>query len=119
MVERGKITDYPAEPENTMISQILKVHLRMMNTTRKDGNSVWLSRPIPDGDEEWANQMEVNVSTRVLDSIPKDELGGKDGREFPQDYPEWIVLFDLDYVPIEDLRIAIKLRISGSLFSRT
>ena len=108
MVERGKITDYPLEPELTTISpwQILRVPSEDDEYKQEIArNSVSIISSaisqFPDGDEEWANQMEAMYPLASWIASPKTTRWQRWQRVSSRLDSEWIALLDLDYVPIE------------------
>jgi hypothetical protein len=110
MVERGKITDYPAEPENTTISpwQILKIPPEddeYKQEIARNSASIISSAvsQFPDGDEEWANQMEAMYPLASWIASPKKTRWQRWQRVSSRLDSEWIALLDLDYVPIEKI----------------
>ena len=110
MVERGKITDYPTEPESTTISpwQILKIPSEddeYKQDIAIDSASIIRSAvsQFPDGDEEWANQMEAMYPLASWIASPRATRWQRWQRVSSRLDSEWIALLDLDYVPIEKI----------------
>ena len=110
MVERGKITDYPAEPETTTISpwQILKLPSEddeYKQEIARNSASIISSAvsQFPDGDEEWANQMEAMYPLASWIASPRTTRWQRWQRVSTRLDSEWIALLDLDYVPIEKI----------------
>ena len=110
MVERGKITDYPVEPESTTISpwQILRVPSEddeyKYEITRNSASIINSAiSQFPDGDEEWANQMEAMYPLASWIASPKTTRWQRWQRVSSRLDSEWIALLDLDYVPIEKI----------------
>ena len=108
MVERGKITDYPAEPESTTISpwQILRLPSKddeYKHEIARNSASIINSAisQFPNGDEEWANQMEAMYPLASWIASPKTTRWQRWQRVSSRLDSEWIALLDLDYVPIE------------------
>ena len=110
MVERGKITDFPKEPESTTISpwQILKLPFdddKYKQEIARNSASIISSAvsQFPDGDEEWANQMEAMYPLASWIASPRTTRWQRWQRVSSRLDSEWIALLDLDYVPIEKI----------------
>ena len=110
MVERGKITDFPKEPESTTISpwQILKLPFdddKYKQEIARNSASIISSAVshFPDGDEEWANQMEAMYPLASWIASPRTTRWQRWQRVSSRLDSEWIALLDLDYVPIEKI----------------
>ena len=110
MVERGNFADYPEESESTTISpwQILRVPSEDEEYTQEiaSNSASIISSAIsqfPDGDEEWANQMEAMYPLASWIASPKKTRWQRWQRVSSRLDSEWIALLDLDYVPIEKI----------------
>ena len=110
MVERGKITDYPEEPESTTISpwQILQLPFeddQYKQEIARNSASIISSAvsQFPDGDEGWANQMEAMYPLASWIASPRTTRWQRWQRVSSRLDSEWIALLDLDYVPIEKI----------------
>ncbi|MEC7688924.1 MAG: hypothetical protein VX514_07735, partial [Candidatus Thermoplasmatota archaeon] len=110
MVERGKITDYPEEPERTTISpwQILQLPFeddQYKQEIARNSASIISSAvsQFPDGDEDWANQMEAMYPLASWIASPRTTRWQRWQRVSSRLDSEWIALLDLDYVPIEKI----------------
>ncbi len=110
MVEQGKTADFPQESENTTISpwDILGFPSHgkgYQQEIESDSASIIRSAisQFPDGDEEWANQMEAMYPLASWIASPKTTRWQRWQRVSPRLDSEWIALLDLDYLPIEKI----------------
>jgi DNA-binding MarR family transcriptional regulator len=108
MVEQGKTTNLTEEAENTTISPWEILGISSMNEEFQheiESASVTIVRSAisqyPNGDEEWANQMEARYPLAAWIASPKNNRWQRWQRISTRLESEWMALLDLDHLPIE------------------
>ncbi len=109
MIEQGKTTmDYSEEGVSNTISPWEILGLSSFNEEFQheiDPSSESIVRSalsqFPNGDEEWANQMEANYPLAAWIASPRETRWQRWQRVSSRLESEWMALLDLDYLPIE------------------
>jgi len=109
MIEQGESTiDYPEEDASKTISPWEILDISPSNEEFEhliDPSSESIVRSalsqFPDGDEEWANQMEARYPLAAWIASPRETRWQRWQRVSSRLESEWMALLDLDYLPIE------------------
>jgi len=109
MIEQGGATiEYPEENDDSTISpwEILGIPSSNEEFQHEiDSSSESIVRSalsqFPDGDEEWANQMEARYPLAAWIASPRETRWQRWQRVSSRLEPEWMALLDLEHLPIE------------------
>tara|TARA_B100001250_G_scaffold26939_1_gene22247 strand:- start:192 stop:2819 length:2628 start_codon:yes stop_codon:yes gene_type:complete len=108
MVEQGETANFPEELESATISPWDIIGKSSQNNEFKheiESNSITIIRSAlsqyPEGDEEWANQMEAKYPLAAWIASPKNTRWQRWQRVSSRLDPEWMALLDFDHLPIE------------------
>ena len=108
MVEQGKTTNLTEEVDSTMISPWEILGISSTNNKFQheiESSSISIVRSAiaqyPNGDEEWANQMEASYPLAAWIASPKNNRWQRWQRVSTRLESEWMALLDLDHLPIE------------------
>ena len=108
MVEQGKTINLTEEVDSTMISPWEILGISSMNEDFQhevESSSITIVRSAiaqyPNGDEEWANQMEARYPLAAWIASPKNNRWKRWQRVSTRLESEWMALLDLDHLPIE------------------
>lgn len=108
MVEKGKTTNFPEDFESSIISpwDILGISPKNENFKHQIApNSLSIIKSAlsqyPEGDEEWANQIEAQYPLAAWIATPKKSRWQRWQRVSSRLDTEWMALLDFDYLPIE------------------
>ena len=108
LVDQGKMTSISEEIQSTTISPrdvlgLLPAPNQFEVKLEGDSVSIILSAlsQFPQGDEEWANQMEAMYPLAAWIASPNTSRWQRWQRISSRLDPEWLALLDVDYLPIE------------------